>query len=131
MHDIIPDDDLEQMSMQVSVSSLVNKQRRDEPDQSNVFPVSTKGTPSSVPIHFSFLPAGSSTSDNGDFLEGPRLEHNLIEFHKPISIKNDVLEAGLVLHRKMLSDNSQVIRDIITPHNVSIRFIQKTVKNFI
>ncbi|CAI2347462.1 unnamed protein product [Caenorhabditis sp. 36 PRJEB53466] len=43
-------------------------------------------------------------------------ERNYIEFHNPTGIGTQVKEAGETLYKKMLTDNHQVVRDIVTAH---------------
>lgn len=55
-------------------------------------------------------------------------ERNFIEFHNPTGIEKQIRDSGGILHRKMLTDNHQVIRDITTEHTVGLS--SKTTENY-
>ncbi|CAL2036975.1 unnamed protein product [Caenorhabditis brenneri] len=118
MHDILTDETpMEQLPMQSS--GLFNGQRSNDLIQSEINPheivsVSTEGVPTKMILPS--IPHKRETPILHRNINNRNEEKSFIEFHKPTGIEKQIVESGLILHRKMLTDNHQVIRDITTQH---------------
>ncbi|UMM24167.1 hypothetical protein L5515_004531 [Caenorhabditis briggsae] len=124
MHDILTDETPMDPQLPMHSSGLFNGQRSNDLMSSEINPneivsVSTEGIPTKM-----ILPSLPHRRENRSHRPN-QLNHNqnhrtedrnFIEFHNPTGIEKQVLESGEVLHRKMLTDNHQVIRDITTQH---------------
>ncbi|KAF1761352.1 hypothetical protein GCK72_009608 [Caenorhabditis remanei] len=119
MHDILTDE-TPMDPIPTYSSGLFNGQRSNDLMTSEINPneivsVSTEGIPTKM-ILPSIPYRRDKVKNNRPVTQKTVEERNFIEFHNPTRIEKEIIESGGTLHRKMLTDNHLVIRDITTQH---------------
>ena len=127
MHDILTDE-TPMDPIPTYSSGLFNGQRSNDLMTSEINPneivsVSTEGIPTKM-ILPSIPYRRDKVKNNRPVTQKTVEERNFIEFHNPTRIEKEIIESGGTLHRKMLTDNHLVIRDITTQHTVTLSHLR-------